>query len=70
MSAPQDKDPPAAMRPCAMCGKPVIAAFKPFCSKRCADVDLNRWLSGVYAIPGTDNEIETETGEDDERRGK
>ena len=26
--------------------------FRPFCSKRCADVDLNRWLSGVYAVPG------------------
>jgi len=37
---------------CAICGKPVDARFKPFCSKRCADVDLNRWLSGGYVIPG------------------
>jgi uncharacterized protein len=36
---------------CAICGKPVADEFKPFCSRRCADVDLNRWLSGVYAIP-------------------
>lgn len=35
---------------CAICGKPQDAKFKPFCSKRCADVDLNRWLSGGYAI--------------------
>ena len=28
------------------------AAYKPFCSKRCADVDLSRWLKGSYAIPG------------------
>jgi endogenous inhibitor of DNA gyrase (YacG/DUF329 family) len=41
----------AAARVCPICGKPTDAAFKPFCSKRCADVDLNRWLSGVYAIP-------------------
>jgi endogenous inhibitor of DNA gyrase (YacG/DUF329 family) len=37
--------------PCPTCRKPAEPAFKPFCSKRCADVDLNRWLSGVYAIP-------------------
>jgi uncharacterized protein len=36
---------------CAICGKGVDPAFKPFCSKRCADIDLNRWLSGVYAVP-------------------
>ncbi len=41
-------------RPCAICGKPVDARFKPFCSKRCADVDLNRWLSGSYVIPGSE----------------
>jgi endogenous inhibitor of DNA gyrase (YacG/DUF329 family) len=32
--------------------------FKPFCSKRCADIDLNRWLSGVYAVPAKDEEDE------------
>jgi len=38
---------------CAICEtKPVAAQFKPFCSKRCADVDLSRWLKGSYAIPG------------------
>jgi uncharacterized protein len=42
----------AQKRPCAICGKPVVEAYKPFCSKRCADVDLNRWLSGNYVIPG------------------
>ena len=38
-------------KPCPHCGKPAIEQYKPFCSARCADVDLNRWLSGVYAIP-------------------
>ena len=40
------------MADCPVCGKPQAQAFKPFCSKRCADIDLNRWLKGGYAIPG------------------
>ena len=40
------------LRPCPVCGKLAHAAHHPFCSPRCADVDLNRWLSGTYAIPG------------------
>jgi uncharacterized protein len=47
---------------CPICGKPVAAQFKPFCSRRCADVDLHRWFSGSYAVPVTEDE------EDDERR--
>lgn len=43
---------------CPLCGKPTDAAFKPFCSKRCADVDLNRWLSGVYSVPVVEDEDE------------
>ena len=38
-------------RPCPICGKMSVRAYHPFCSKRCADIDLNRWLSGSYAIP-------------------
>lgn len=41
---------------CPVCGKPAVEAFKPFCSKRCADVDLNRWLSGSYVISARDDE--------------
>ena len=36
---------------CVVCGKPKHEKFRPFCSRRCADVDLNRWFSGGYAIP-------------------
>jgi hypothetical protein len=43
---------------CPLCGKPTDAAFKPFCSKRCADIDLNRWLSGVYAVPAKEDDDE------------
>ena len=45
-----------ATKKCPICGKPSVEAFKPFCSKRCADVDLNRWLSGSYVIPARDDE--------------
>ncbi|MGQ0446517.1 MAG: DNA gyrase inhibitor YacG [Beijerinckiaceae bacterium] len=38
-------------RPCPICGKPAAFTERPFCSKRCANVDLHRWLGGVYAIP-------------------
>ncbi|MEI9994458.1 MAG: DNA gyrase inhibitor YacG [Rhizomicrobium sp.] len=37
---------------CPICGKPRDAKFKPFCSKRCADLDLAKWLRGEYTIPG------------------
>jgi endogenous inhibitor of DNA gyrase (YacG/DUF329 family) len=49
---------PAASRlkPCPICGKLAADKFKPFCSKRCSDVDLNRWLSGVYAVPVVEDE--------------
>ena len=46
----------ATERKCPICGKPVVAEYKPFCSKRCADVDLNRWLTGSYVIPARDDE--------------
>lgn len=39
-------------RPCPICNKPATLAYRPFCCKRCADVDLARWLGGRYAIPG------------------
>ena len=43
---------------CPTCGKPADPKYKPFCRKRCADIDLNRWLTGVYAIPVTDDDDE------------
>ena len=42
----------AAARKCPICGKPAVEASRPFCSERCRDVDLNRWLSGSYVVPG------------------
>ncbi len=54
-------------RHCPICGKPAAQKYHPFCSKRCADVDLNRWLSGRYAIPAVEAEDEREpAGEGDD----
>lgn len=60
--------PPA--RPCPICGKPSLQRYKPFCSARCADIDLGRWLKGSYVVPGEPlDEAETAPSrrEDDER---
>ncbi|MDH3581597.1 MAG: DNA gyrase inhibitor YacG [Hyphomicrobiales bacterium] len=37
---------------CPLCGKTSEQATRPFCSQRCADIDLGRWLKGGYAVPG------------------
>jgi len=41
---------------CVQCGKPADPAYRPFCSKRCADLDLQRWLSGRYVIPASEDD--------------
>lgn len=37
---------------CPICAKPSDPKYRPFCSRRCADIDLGRWLKGSYVIPG------------------
>lgn len=49
---------------CPICGKPVVAAFRPFCSKRCADLDLQRWFTGRYVVPGADEDEENPSSTD------
>ncbi len=41
-------------RPCPVCQQPSAQKYHPFCSARCADVDLHRWLGGQYAIPAVE----------------
>ena len=53
-----------AARPCSICGKPSVEASKPFCSERCRDVDLNRWLSGSYAIPARPTDEDEDASDD------
>jgi endogenous inhibitor of DNA gyrase (YacG/DUF329 family) len=48
----------SAPRRCPICRKPAEQAFRPFCSPRCRDVDLNRWLSGSYVVPGREEDDE------------
>jgi uncharacterized protein len=55
-------DPSATPASCPICGKPRVEKFRPFCSRRCADVDLHRWLTGAYAVPA----VEDDDAPDDE----
>lgn len=41
---------------CPICEKPTSPAYRPFCSKRCADIDLAKWFNGDYAVPSRDPE--------------
>jgi endogenous inhibitor of DNA gyrase (YacG/DUF329 family) len=52
------KKPTGPLKACPICGKPQAQATLPFCSSRCRDVDLNRWLKGTYVIPGRDDEVD------------
>ncbi len=52
---------------CPICQKETAENYKPFCSKRCADIDLHKWLTGSYAIPASeeDDSISEETAYDE-----
>jgi endogenous inhibitor of DNA gyrase (YacG/DUF329 family) len=52
----------ATKQKCPVCGKPQHPDHKPFCSKRCADIDLGRWLTESYTLP-----IRANPDEDDEQ---
>jgi endogenous inhibitor of DNA gyrase (YacG/DUF329 family) len=47
---------------CPVCGQASDDGYRPFCSKRCADVDLGRWLNGSYAIPVSEDDDEDGDG--------
>ena len=47
---------PAKLPPCPICGKLADPKLNPFCSQRCADIDLGRWLSDRYVIPASEDE--------------
>ena len=56
----------SAAKTCPICGKPAVQAVRPFCSTRCADIDLHRWFSGQYAVPV----VEREEDEKDAEQGE
>ncbi len=62
--------PETPARRCPICGKETVERFRPFCSRRCADVDLHRWLSGAYAVPAVEAEEIEEQPEPAARRGE
>ena len=53
----------AATDACPICGKPAGAATHPFCSKRCRDVDLHRWLAGLYSLHLQAGDRDPDTGD-------
>jgi endogenous inhibitor of DNA gyrase (YacG/DUF329 family) len=57
-------------RPCPVCGLPAVQKYNPFCSARCARIDLNRWLTGRYAIPAGETDMpDSPTEKDEDERG-
>jgi endogenous inhibitor of DNA gyrase (YacG/DUF329 family) len=53
---------PANLGACPICGRTVTAEFRPFCSRRCADVDLGRWFRESYRVPARPD---PESGDDE-----
>jgi uncharacterized protein len=51
---------------CPICRKPASPEYRPFCSRRCADVDLQRWLTGGYAVPAEEGATEPSEASGDE----
>jgi endogenous inhibitor of DNA gyrase (YacG/DUF329 family) len=63
--SPAENDRPT--RKCANCGHPRDPNYDPFCSRRCADVDLHRWLKGTYVIPGVErSSVESDSSDEEE----
>jgi uncharacterized protein len=58
MPAADKKGKAPKLRRCPICGRPASSETRPFCSPRCRDVDLHRWLSGHYVVPGSENDEE------------
>ena len=50
----------SSKRDCPICASPTVEAYTPFCSERCREVDLNRWLSNGYFIPGNQADDESD----------
>lgn len=65
--APEPK--PRPLPRCPVCGRRASDDARPFCSPRCAQVDLGRWLTGAYAIPGTEEDAAEEAAKEAEDRG-
>jgi uncharacterized protein len=56
---------PVAFKPCPICKKLSQAKYHPFCSNRCARIDLGRWLNGSYAVPVVEDDDRPDQGGDE-----
>jgi endogenous inhibitor of DNA gyrase (YacG/DUF329 family) len=56
-----DDTAPARYRKCPICKAQAVAGYMPFCSKRCSDIDLGKWFTNSYAIPGAAHDDDAET---------
>jgi endogenous inhibitor of DNA gyrase (YacG/DUF329 family) len=65
VSSPRRHEKPAP-KACPICGKPRDPGYDPFCSKRCADIDLHHWLKGSYVIPGAERSAESDWSDNEE----
>ena len=63
---PEKNDSRVNMKTCPVCKRASAEEFRPFCSKRCAELDLAQWLKGAYAIPA----VKQDDQEDDGRRAE
>ena len=64
MTSPNNANSAPKTARCPICAKATVTEYAPFCSKRCADIDLHRWLSGGYAIPAIEDDGDADTQED------
>lgn len=49
---------------CPICGEETRKQFRPFCSRRCADLDLGKWLTGAYSVPGEEGEADIDSSDE------
>ena len=61
--ADKKKSPARRLGRCPICDAPVRREARPFCSRRCADADLGRWLTGSYRVPTDERPAMAQDGE-------
>jgi hypothetical protein len=57
-------------RRCPACGKRMVMRYRPFCSARCRDLDLGKWLDGSYAVPAVEVDDDDDLAQEAEHRGE
>lgn len=55
---------------CPICNKDTDKSYRPFCSKRCADIDLGKWLNEEYSVPAEEDEVFSTPSEGDMKKDR